>query len=51
MAVSELIALATAIPSLTFLDAYLWVAARLGHRHHIFAWLKLHAGLGGQVRD
>ncbi|MBB3996127.1 hypothetical protein GGR95_003795 [Sulfitobacter undariae] len=51
MAVSELIALATSVPSILFLDAYFWVAARLGHPHYIFAWLKLHAGLGGQLRD
>ena len=51
MAVPELIALATVIPSFPFFDAYLWVAARLGHPHYIFAWLKLHAGLGGQLRD
>jgi len=49
MAVSEFIVLATAMPSIPVFDAYLWVAARLGHRHYIFSWLKLRTGLWGAV--
>jgi hypothetical protein len=51
MAISELIALATAMPALPIFDTYLRATGRRGQTFYFLAWLKSFAKAGGQLRD